>query len=39
MMSNKIQKCIKIQKRENKEKFKKHIMKRKHEVYPMTFPK
>ena len=36
-MSNNIQKCIKIQKREDKKI--KYIMKGKHEVYPMTFPK
>ena len=39
MMFNNIQKCVKIQEREDKKIKIKYIMKRKHEVYPLTFPK
>ena len=39
MMFNNIQKCIKIQKRENKKIKIKYIMKSKHDVYPRTFLK
>ena len=39
MMFNNIQKCIKRQEREDKKIKIKYIMKRKHEVYSLTFPK